>query len=157
MVDMHAMQGDGEIAGHTVDVSGTVTFQVELIKGLSIDGPILFPLVEDLPYLAQPLTVEEQFKAQSLAKEWGIEEIEESMPISIIGSGANLNEAISNGLERAAKVLNIDVNEVKNRATITGAIEIARLAGVVQVTFLAPVDCLDTKGLGGFAREQYGI
>ena len=154
--DMHAMQGDGEIAGHTVDVSGTVTFQVELIKGLSIDGPILFPLVEDLPYLAQPLTVEEQFKAQSLAIEWEIDEIEEAMPISIIGSGENLNEATSNGLERAAKVLNINVNEVKNRATITGAIEIARLAGVVQVTFLAPLDRLDAIGLGSFAREQYG-
>ena len=27
--DMHAMQGDGEIAGHTMDVSGTVTLRVE--------------------------------------------------------------------------------------------------------------------------------
>ena len=26
--DMHAMQGDGEIAGHTTDVSGTITVQV---------------------------------------------------------------------------------------------------------------------------------
>jgi len=37
--DMHAMQGDGEIAGHTTDVSGTVTLEVEVIKGLNIDGP----------------------------------------------------------------------------------------------------------------------
>ena len=42
--DMHAMQGDGEIAGHTADVAGTVTLQVEVIKGLGIDGPVLFPL-----------------------------------------------------------------------------------------------------------------
>ena len=32
------------------------------------------------------------------------------------------------------------VPEVKNRATITGAIEIGRNPGVVQVTFRAPVD-----------------
>ena len=54
--DMHAMQGDGEIAGHTADVAGTVTLQVEVIKGLGIDGPVLFPLAEDLPFLAKPLT-----------------------------------------------------------------------------------------------------
>ena len=33
MGDMHAMQGDGEIAGHTTDVSGTVTLQVPVLKG----------------------------------------------------------------------------------------------------------------------------
>ena len=55
--DMHALQGDGEIAGHTCDVSGTVTLQVEVIKGgLGIDGPVLLPLAEDLPYLARPLS-----------------------------------------------------------------------------------------------------
>ena len=31
--DMHAMQGDGEIAGHTADVSGTVTLQVARRQG----------------------------------------------------------------------------------------------------------------------------
>ena len=56
MGDMHALQGDGEIAGHTCDVSGTVTLQVELLKGLAIDGPILLPLEEDLPFLARPLS-----------------------------------------------------------------------------------------------------
>ena len=54
--DMHALQGDGEIAGHTCDVSGTVTLQVELMKGgLGIDGPVLMPVAEDVPYLARPL------------------------------------------------------------------------------------------------------
>ena len=56
MGDMHAFQGDGEIAGHTCDVAGTATLEVHVIKGLTIDGPILFPRVEDLPYLARPLT-----------------------------------------------------------------------------------------------------
>ena len=54
--DMHALQGDGEIAGHTCDVSGTVTLQVEVLKGLGNDGPILFPVAEDLPFLARPLS-----------------------------------------------------------------------------------------------------
>ena len=36
----------------------------------------------------------------------------------------------------------MSVPEVKNRATITGAIEIGRAPGVVQVTFLAPAEKL---------------
>src|SRR5438034_1308182 len=35
--DMHALQGDGEIAGHTMDVSGTVTLEVDLMKGRAIE------------------------------------------------------------------------------------------------------------------------
>ncbi len=30
--DMHAMQGDGEIAGHTTDVAGIVQLQVNVLK-----------------------------------------------------------------------------------------------------------------------------
>ena len=45
--------------------------------------------------------------------------------------------------------------EVKNRATITGAIEIGRHPGVVQVTFRAPVSLLESCSLAGLAREQY--
>ena len=47
--DMHAMQGDGEMAGHTTDVSGIAVLEISLIKGLKIDGPILLPPEEDLP------------------------------------------------------------------------------------------------------------
>lgn len=154
--DMHAMQGDGEIAGHTTDVSGTVTMQVHLIKGLDIDGPLLFPVAEDLPFLAKPLTAEESQRAKALAAQWGLSEIEESLPISVIGTGPDLNAATDNGLERAAKLLDMSVPEVKNRATITGAIEIGRHPGVVQVTFRAPVERLEAKGLLTLARDQYG-
>ena len=80
--DMHAMQGDGEIAGHTADVAGTVTLQVEVIKGLGIDGPVLFPLAEDLPFLAKPLTADERDRALALAEKQGATGIEESLPIS---------------------------------------------------------------------------
>jgi acetamidase/formamidase len=61
--DMHAMQGDGEIAGHTCDVSGTVTLQVHVLKGLAIDGPILLPVPDDLPFLARPLSAGERARA----------------------------------------------------------------------------------------------
>src|SRR4029450_6262547 len=96
--DMHAMQGDGEIAGHTTDVSGTVTLEVEVIKGLNIDGPILFPGAEDLPFLARPLTAEERMRALALAKQHGINALEETAPVSVIGTGPDLNSATDNGL-----------------------------------------------------------
>jgi acetamidase/formamidase len=153
--DMHALQGDGEIAGHTCDVSGTVTLQVHLLKGLSIDGPLLLPVLEDLPYLARPLSETERNHAQAVAETWGTE-LEESAPISVIGTGPDLNAATDNGLERAAELLEMTVPEVKNRATITGAIEIGRHPGVVQVTFRAPVDRLEKRGLSGYVRDQYG-
>src|SRR5260370_39791102 len=52
--DMHALQGDGEIAGHTMDVSGTVPLEADLLPGRTLEGPILFPLIDDLPPLARP-------------------------------------------------------------------------------------------------------
>jgi formamidase len=154
--DMHAMQGDGEIAGHTCDVSGTVTLEVEVIKGLELDGPVLFPVLEDLPYLARPLTAEETAKALALGRSHGVTELERTQPISVIGSGADLNVATENGLERAAALLRMTVPEVRNRATITGAVEIGRHPGVVQITFRAPVDRLMDRGLLSYAEEQYG-
>jgi formamidase len=157
MGDMHALQGDGEIAGHTMDVAGVVTVQVEVVKGRELRGPVIFPLVEDLPFLATPFYSEERAKAESLAKKWGLSRLEESAPISVVGTGADLNKATENGLQRAADILGISVPEVKNRATITGAIEIGRLPGVVQVTFLAPLEKLESAGLLPFVSEQYGI
>ncbi|MCX6080213.1 MAG: acetamidase/formamidase family protein [Chloroflexi bacterium] len=155
--DMHALQGDGEIAGHTCDVAGTVTLQVQVLKGLGIDGPILFPVLEDLPFLARPLSDSEKKKALEVARQWGIEKLEESAPISFVGTGPDLNSATENGLNRAAILLNMSVPEVKNRATITGAIEIGRAPGVVHVTLRAPLDRLEKLGLLQFVRDQYGI
>lgn len=129
MGDMHAGQGDGEIAGHTMDVSGSVTLQVEVVKNYPLDGPVLFPLVEDLPPLAKPFSAPEMAKGQRLAEKRGVTQIEALAPISVIGTAANLNDAI----------------------------EIGRAAGVIQVTFLAPLAKLDAVGLGDYAREQYGL
>ena len=129
MGDMHAGQGDGEIAGHTMDVSGSVTLQVEVVKNYPLDGPVLFPLEEDLPPLAKPFSATEMAKGQRLAEKRGVTQIEALAPISVIGTAANLNDAI----------------------------EIGRAPGVIQVTFLAPLAKLDAVGLGDYAREQYGL
>jgi formamidase len=153
--DMHAMQGNGEIAGHTADVAGTVTLQVEVIKGLGIDGPVLFPVLDDLPFLAKPLTAEERARAELLAAREGVTAIEESLPVSVIGTGPDLNSATDNGLARAAELLGLTVPEVMNRATIAGAIEIGRAPGVVQVTFRAPAAALESAGLRRYAEELY--
>ena len=155
MGDMHAMQGDGEIAGHTADVAGVVSLQVSVIKGLDIDGPVLFPATDDLPFLARPLTAQERWDAEALAERYGAGAIEDSLPVSFVGTGPDLNSAVENGLGRAATVLGMEVPEVMNRATISGAIEIGRAPGVIHVTFRAPVQALAARGLDGLAREQY--
>ena len=154
--DMHAMQGDAEIAGHTTDVSGTITVQVHVIKKLTMDGPLLLPVKEDLPFLAQPLTAKERLAATEVVKRWGMDAIEESMPISIIGTGGDMNKATQNGLERAAALFDTTVPEVKNRATITGAVDIGRAPGVVHITFRVPLPWLEKVGLKELAEEQYG-
>lgn len=153
--DMHAMQGDGEIAGHTTDVAGIVTLQTSVIKGLSIEGPIILPVEEDLPYLAKPITKKERKAAQGVADNWGVKKLEESLPISFVGTGANLNEATENGMERAAKLFGVTVPEIMNRSTITGSIEIGRHPGVVTVTFLAPENYLNNVGLYKLVKQQY--
>lgn len=153
--DMHAMQGDGEIAGHTADVAGIVHLQVSVLKGVQVEGPILLPNEEDLPYTAKPLSKEEKRSAKALATKWGMGEIETSLPISFVGTGSNLNEATDNGLRRAAELFNISVPEVMNRATITGSIEIGRHPGVVTVTFQMPKDSLEKVKLYDIVNAQY--
>ena len=75
----------------------------------------------------------------------------------MVGTGPDLNSAVDNGLARAAALLEMTVPEVKNRATITGAIEIGRAPGVVQVTLLAPASRLAKRGLEQLVRTHYGI
>jgi formamidase len=155
--DMHAQQGNGEIAGHATDVSGETELSVEVIKRLTIEGPILLQNVEDLPPMARPMTAEQRRKVAELGARWGQSEIEQSGPITFIGSGPNLNEATENGLRRAASVTGLAYEEVLNRATITGSIEISRLPGTVRVTFLCPLDILDGLGIGHLVREKYQL
>lgn len=153
--DMHAMQGDGEIAGHTADVSGIAHLKIHVLKNLPIDGPILLPNTEDLPYTAKPLSLQEKQHALNLAKKWNTEYVEESLPISFIGSGSTLNIATDNALQRAATLFNVSITEIMNRATITGSIEIGRNPGVVTATFLVPESYLKKVGLLDVVKKQY--
>jgi acetamidase/formamidase len=154
--DMHAMQGDGEVAGHTADVAGTLTVKVDLIKGLTLDGPILLPLEEDLSPLTKPFTSGERDAAGKLAKAFGLR-LEESAPIQVIGVGSDLNKATANGFERASKLLGMSLDEVRNRVTISGGVKIGRLRGVVQVNILVPLEKLEKIGLAETVRNQYSL
>ena len=155
--DLHAMQGDGEIAGHTTDVSGNVTLRVSVLKGLKINGPILLPPVEDLPYLSRPLTPHEKDDARHLAESYGQSKLEDSAPIQMVGSGANLNDATDNGVSRLADLIGMSNEEVLNRVTISGAVEIGRLPGVVTVTMLVPLIKLAELRLAELVKKQYGL
>ncbi|WP_049752078.1 acetamidase/formamidase family protein [Carboxydothermus hydrogenoformans] len=81
--DVHAMMGDGEVAGHTTDVAAEVIIEVKVIKGLKIDGPIILPRPEDLPYLARPYTEEEKNKARHLAEIYGFNVETEMYPLQV--------------------------------------------------------------------------
>ncbi|MEK7943680.1 acetamidase/formamidase family protein [Pigmentiphaga sp. YJ18] len=157
MGDMHAQQGNGEIAGHATDVSGEVEVRVEVVKGLELDGPILLQRPDDLPPMARPMNAAQRAHVEALARQFGQKQIERNGPITFIGSGTTLNEATKVGLARAAKATGLPYDEILNRATIAGSIEISRLPGVVRVTFLCPLDVLDRMGIGHLVRQQYGI
>jgi acetamidase/formamidase len=154
--DMHALQGDGEIAGHTCDVAGITIVQVEVLKGLELGGPVLLPCEDDLPPLARELTASERRSAERLARRHGIASLEETAPISVVGSAHDLNAATDTALARAGALLDMPVAEVRNRATLTGAVEIGRLPGVVHVTLRAPLERLEACGLARFCAELYG-
>ena len=156
MGDMHAQQGNGEIAGHATDVAGEVEVQVEVIKGLALDGPILLQNLDDVPFLARPMDQDERAAVARLGEKYGQLEIEDNAPITFIGSGPNLNDATKNGLDRAARITGIPYDEVLNRATIAGSIEISRLPGVVRVTIMCPKSILARMGILHLVEEQYG-
>ena len=154
--DAHAMQGDGEVAGHTTDVSVEAEVRVEVIKGLSIDGPLLLPLEDDLPPLAKPWRRDEWELVLRLARRYGIEP-EPVAPIQIIGSGPNINEAAKRGFERAAKLLGMSYEEVLNRVTISGAVEIGRLPGIVQISIQVPIRILEKLGIADIVIKHYKL
>ncbi|MFP8957263.1 acetamidase/formamidase family protein [Natrialbaceae archaeon A-CW3] len=153
--DMHANQGDGELALHTTDVSGYTTFEVEVIEGLELDGPLLLPNEEDLPHIATPYSEADKERGRALGETYGVD-VETNMgPIQVIGSGATINDATENAFDRASALLDMSVGEVRTRCTFTGGVEIGRLPGLVQLTMLAPMDVLEERGIAHLVREQY--
>ena len=67
-----------------------------------------------------------------------MKQLEDVFPVSVVGSGKTLNEVTDHALERAARLFEMTVPEVKKRATITGSIDIGGHAGAVTATFQVP-------------------
>ena len=154
--DAHAMQGDGEVAGHTTDVAAEAVVQVEVVKGFKLEGPLLLPPEEDLPPLAKPWRKDEWEELKRYARELGVE-LEESAPVQVIGSGPTINEAAERGFARASRLFGMSVEEVRNRVTITGAVEIGRLPGIVQVSLQVPLRILEKLGIADIVVKHYKL
>ncbi len=155
--DCHANQGDGELGLHTTDITAEARVQVNVIKNLPLDGPILLPVAEDLPYVTRPFSQEEWAAGERLAQRYNVTLQRNVGPVQFIGTGPTLNEATDNAIARAAEVLHMTTPEVRNRCTITGSVEIGRLPGVVQLNILVPFSRLDGIGIGDYVRRQYGL
>lgn len=155
--DCHANQGDGELSMHTTDITAEARVRVNVIKNLPLDGPILLPVAEDLPFITRPFSQEELAAGERLAQRYNVTLQRNVGPVQFIGTGPTLNEATDNAIERAATVLQMTKAEVRNRCTITGSVEIGRLPGVVQLNMLAPLAQLDKIGIGSYVRQQYGL
>jgi acetamidase/formamidase len=154
--DVHAMIGDGEVAVHTTDIGARLVVRVDVIKGLELDGPLLLPPVEDLPFLARPFTADEVARGQALATANDTALEGPVLPVQVLGSGPDLNSAVENAVFRAAKLFGVTSDEVRNRATISGAVDIGRLPGFVQLSMLVPRDTLERLGIVHLVEAQYG-
>jgi formamidase len=157
MGDSHANQGDGEMSLHTTDITADVEVSVNRLKGLTLDGPVLLPLLEDLPWIARPFGADELARGEALGRRYDVKVEARVAPVQFIGTAASINEAADNAIDRASALLGMSRAEVRNRSTISGGIEIARLPGAVQLTLLVPLDRLDKVGLGGLVRRQYNL
>ena len=154
--DVHAMIGDGEIAVHTTDVAARVVVRVEVVKGLELDGPLLLPPVDDLPFLARPFSADEVTRGQTLAAANATALEGPVLPVQVLGSGPFINAAVDNAVTRAAQLFGMSVDEVKNRSTISGAVDIGRLPGFVQLSLLVPRERLERLGIRHLVEGQYG-
>ena len=75
----------------------------------------------------------------------------------MLGSGPFINAAVDNAVTRAARLLRISEDQVKNRATISGAVEIGRLPGFVQINLLVPWKKIERLGILHLVEAQYGV
>ncbi|MEM0014605.1 MAG: acetamidase/formamidase family protein [Zestosphaera sp.] len=154
--DAHAMQGDGEVAGHTTDVAARSVVEVSVIKNLKLSGPVLLPPEDDLPPLAKPWRRDEWENVLSLAKKLKID-VEPVAPLQVIGSGPTINEAVVRGFERASNLLGMSIEEVRNRVTVSGAVEVGRLPGIVQISLQVPLRILERLRMDRIAISQYRL
>jgi formamidase len=107
--------------------------------------------------LVRPYNKDEIQKGKKLAELYGTRFIEEVAPIQIIGTGQTINEATENGLKRTAALLGESLEKTRNRATITGCVEIGRLPGVVTISVLAPFERLEELKIADLVSQMYKL
>ena len=155
MGDVHFTQGPGELAGHTLDVSAEVRVRIHILKGFKLDGPVLLPELSEINSRFLPLSSEEQLSAAAIRAKFCAEPLEKSWPIQVVGTGNGINEAIDCAITRASSLLGIPRDEVRNRATVTGCVEIGRFTGSVFLTLVIPESLLERCGLLSAVKERY--
>lgn len=155
MGDAHSIMGRGEIAGHSIDITADIAVRVEVIKGLDIDGPLLLPNAEDLPRMVRPFSPEERKQFAELSQDLGVVPELDMLPVQFIGTGKDLNTATNNAVTRAARFMHMSEDEILNRGTVSGEVQISRLPGVVQLSLQVPRRILESKGLWNLVSEHY--
>jgi acetamidase/formamidase len=152
--DVHLTQGNGELAGHTLDISARVTLRVKVIKGLALEGPVIIPRADLVDKRFQPFSEAEYTTATVLLqKEPG--QMEKRFPVQVVGTGQNLNLAIESAVERAAKLTGLPADEIKNLATVCGEVSIGRTSGTVFLTLLLTKTVLEKNGLWEMVKQQF--
>lgn len=153
--DVHANQGDGELAMHTTDVSAQVKLKVSVVKNLHLDGPLVLPNIEDLPDIAKPFSDLEREIGHGLAEEYGEELQDDVAPLQVVGTGDNINSATQNSFQRASKLFDMSIGEVRTRSTFSGGVSVGRLPGVVQLSMLVPITIIEKLGIYDTVENQY--
>lgn len=136
--DVHAMQGNGELAGHTTDISASIIVEIHLIKNFKLDGPIIIPNSFDLSPELQFYSDEEINYISDTFKDVSSGNITKLIPIQYVGSGSTLEEGIENAIDRISDFTGYSKDEVRNRCTISGSVDIGRTSGLVYLTMMTP-------------------
>lgn len=136
--DVHAMQGNGELAGHTTDISAEINVEIKLIKNFNLKGPIIIPNSKDLSPELNFYSNEEFDYIRKTFSNCSRKDVSKLIPIQYVGSGTTLEEAIENAVERISVFTGYSIEEVKNRCTISGSVDIGRTSGLVYLTMMTP-------------------
>ena len=118
-------------------------------------APLLLPNAEDLPRIVRPFSPEERKQFAELSQDLEVAPELDMLPVQFIGTGKDLNTATSNAVTRAARFMNMSEDEILNRGTVSGEVQISRLPGVVQLSLQVPRRILEEKGLWNLVSEHY--
>ena len=155
--DVHLTQGDGELAGHTIDLCSQVTLRVKVLKGMRLDGPVIIPVADEIDERFRPFKTEEYEAADSLLKEEGSELKTRRYPIMVVGTGKGINAGIDSAVARAAKFTGLSAGEIKNLATVGGDVRIGRTTGSVFLTISLTEEVIERMGILEFVKQQYQL